>query len=318
MKTAESSKRGAGRLKTKKYKEIGFLISLVAIPLVNFCIFWLYINIQTVVMTFQRYNVATGQYEWIWFERYGEVFSDYIFGGNRAAFNTFTNSLKAIGINLVILPLAFVCAYSFYKKIRFQKFFRVLFMFPSMISLVVLTMCYRYMFSYDFGPVSALLAQIMGHKVSWLGSDSDYLWALIWIFCIWAGMGTNVIMMSGAMMRIPADLTDSCKVDGLGFWHEMVSIVLPLVMPTVAIYCISILASPLSFVMQPMMIAPNEGTENKFLTIPWYVFAVTSSGAGQDDMLNAATIGISLSVVLLPFIIGVRVITNKFTPKVSF
>ena len=315
---AAMAKTGAARLKSKKYREAGFLISLVIIPVINFCIFWVYVNVDTILMTFQRYNVATGQYDWIWFERYGEVFDYYIFGGNTAAFNTFLNSLQAIGINLVILPLAFISSYAFYKKIRFQKFFRVLFMFPSMISLVVLTMCFRYMFSYDFGPISGLLAQITGHRTDWLGFESDYLWALIWIFCIWSGMGTNVIMMSGAMMRIPSDLTDSCKVDGLGFWREMVFIVLPLVMPTVGIYFISILASPLSFTMQPMLLANgNPGAENKFLTVPWYIFAVTSQGS-ENEMLNAATIGISLSVVLLPFIIGMRVLTNKLTPKVSF
>ena len=315
---ATGAKTGAARLRSKKFREAGFLISLVIVPVINFCIFWVYVNVDTVLMTFQRYNVATGQYDWIWFERYGEVFDNYIFGGNVAAFNTFLNSLKAIGINLIILPIAFVCSYAFYKKIRFQKFFRVLFMFPSMISLVVLTMCYRYMFSYDFGPISALLAQIMGYRADWLGFESNSLWALIWIFCIWSGMGTNVIMMSGAMMRIPADLTDSCKVDGLGFWHEMFAIVLPLVMPTVSIYFIASLASPLTFTMQPMLLANgNPGTENKFLTIPWYIFAVTSQGS-ENEMLNAATMGISLSVVLLPFIISMRVLTNKLTPKVSF
>ena len=73
---AAMAKTGAARLKSKKYREAGFLISLVIIPVINFCIFWVYVNVDTILMTFQRYNVATGQYDWIWFERYGEVF-DY-------------------------------------------------------------------------------------------------------------------------------------------------------------------------------------------------------------------------------------------------
>lgn len=303
---------------TKKFRETGFLIALVAIPLINFAIFWVYINFSTVVTTFQRYNVATGNYDWIGLDRYKEVFFDYVLGQDKAARNTFLNSFKAIGINLVILPLAYVCSYAFYKKIRFQKFFRVLFMLPSMISIVVLTMVFRYMFSFDFGPLAALFENLLGHETDWLGVESNHLWTLIWIFCIWSGMGTNVIMISGAMLRIPADIMDSCQIDGVGFWREAVSVVLPLVMPTIGIYFISIIASALTFTMQPMLLANNNpGTENKFLTVSWYIFAVTGQGS-ESEMLNASTVGIVFSLILMPFIVLARVISNKLTPKVSY
>ena len=301
----------------RKARQSWFLLSLVLIPLINFAIFWLYVNVRTIVFTFQRFNVSTGAYEFIGFQRYISVFKQYVLGEIPANRNVYLNSLHAIAINTIILPIAFVAAYAFYKKIRFEKFFRVLFMFPSIISLVVLTMVYRYMFSGEFGPIALLIEKITGKQTAWLSDNSDKLWMLIYIFCIWAGLGTNVIMMSGAMLRIPQDVTEACLLDGVGFWREAVQIVLPLVMPTIGIYFISILTSCLGFTMQPMLIAKSVGSDNKFLTMSWYIFRVTNSGS-KDQMLQASTVGIVFSMLTLPFIVGARILTKKFTPDVTF
>lgn len=312
---AEISKKMT--LSSRRWRQRGFLILLTAVPLLNFAIFWVYVNLQTIVMTFQRFDVTSGEYKFIAFERYWEVIEDYVLGKVPMDRNVYLNSLRSIVINLIILPLAFICSYAFHKKIKFQKFFRLAFMFPSMISLVVLTMLFRYMFAGDFGPIAEAFEKILGRKTDWLGVESEHLWTLIYIFCIWAGMGTNVIMISGAMNRIPEDLTEAGLIDGLGFWKEAIFVVLPLVMPTIGIYFISILTSCLTFTLQPMLIARDVGPDNKFLTMSWYVFMVTNGG-GPDQMLQAATVGIVFSLLLLPFIVGARVLANKLTADVSF
>ena len=130
-------------------------------------------------------------------------------------------------------------------------------------------------------------------------------------------MGSNVIVLSGAMLRIPEEIGESARLDGIGFWREAWSIVVPLVMPTVGIYLIGIVTSVFGFMLQPMMLAINAGVDNKFMTIGWYVFATVDSG-NTNSMLTAATLGVTFSVLMLPFIIAVRVLVNKFTPDVSF
>ncbi len=302
---------------SRKFRQMWFLIALCIVPLINFAIFWVFVNFKTILLTFQRYDVSTGSYEFIGISRYVSVFKQYVLGTVPANQNVYLNSLRAIVINIIILPIAFIASYSFYKKIRFEKFFRVLFMFPSIISLVVLTMVYRYMFSNDFGPIAMFIETLTGTKTSWLSEDSNYLWTLIYIFAIWAGLGTNVIMISGAMMRIPSDITEACLIDGVGFWREAIQFVLPLIMPTIGIYFISILTSCLAFTMQPMLIAKNVGAENKYLTMSWYIYRVTNGGS-KDQMLQASTVGIVFSMLLMPFVIGARILANKITPEVDF
>lgn len=300
------------------FKTNVFIFSLVIIPLLNFLIFWVYVSFDTIALTFQRYNVRTGEYEWFGLTRYGEVFKEYIFGlgGYPEKHAVFLNSLRAIIINLIILPLAYIAAYAFYKKIRFEKYFRVCFYLPSIISITVLTLCFRYMFHSTIGPLKMLFASF-GYEPLWLGPESEQMWTLIYIFSIWAGLSTNVIMMNSAMVRIPEDISEYSRLEGVGFWREAFQIVFPLVLPTIGVYMIAIVTSVFGFTLQPMLIAEQRGINNKFYTIGWQILESAASGK-QNDMMLASTLGISLTLLLTPIVIVVRVLVNKFTPEVDF
>ena len=55
-----------GNVKTKRKKskgEIVFICVMLAIPVLHFCLFWLYINLDTVVLSFQRFNMNEGVWE---------------------------------------------------------------------------------------------------------------------------------------------------------------------------------------------------------------------------------------------------------------
>ena len=316
MNTAASAEKKKFKLNRTTRKYI-FIAELIIIPVINFIIFWVYVNFDTILLTFKRFDVPTASYVWRGFDGYISVFKSMILGGDPGEFNAFVNSFRAILINVIILPVTFVISYSFYKKIRFRKFFQVVFFLPNIISLVVLCMMVRHMFSSDFGPIALVIEKITGHPNDWLGYNSDKMWGIITVFCIWAGLGGNTIILCGAMQRIPEDIIEAARLDGIGFLREAWSIVLPLVMPTVGVFMIGVVTSPLSFTLQPMLIAVNPGIDNKFMTIGWYIFTSVDTG-GSGNMIQAATIGMMFSMLLLPVIIAVRILVKKFTPDVQF
>lgn len=311
------AKKKEKKFANRTLRKYGFILSLIIIPLVNFIIFWVYVNFDTIVLTFQKFNVITGQYEWNGLQNYISVFENMILRGDVGEFNAFINSFRAILINLIIFPITFIIAYSFFRKIRFHGFFQVVFFLPNIISLVVLCMLVRQMFSSDFGPIAKMFEGILGHPTDWLGYESSKMWGIITLFCIWAGLGGNSIVMCGAMRRIPEEIFEAAKLEGIGFWREMISIVLPLIMPSIGVFFISIVTSALSFTMQPMLIAVSPGIDNKYMTIGWYIFTTVDTG-NSGDMIRAATIGIEFSLILLPIIIATRLLVKKFTPDVEF
>lgn len=311
------AKKNKNILANRTLRKYGFILSLVIIPIINFAIFWVYVNFDTILLTFIKFNGLTGQYEWNGLQNYISVFQNMIMRGDIGEFNAFINSFRAILINLIIFPITFFISYSFFRKIRFHGFFQVVFFLPNIISLVVLCMLVRQMFSSDYGPIALLFEKILGHPTDWIGYQSDKLWGIITIFCIWAGLGGNSIVMCGAMRRIPEEIFEAARLDGVGFWQEMITIVLPLILPSIGVFFISIITSALSFTMQPMLIAVNPGIDNKYMTIGWYIFTTVEKGS-SGSMIRAACIGITFSLILLPIIIATRLLVKKVTPEVEF
>lgn len=293
-----------------------FIVLMLTYPVLQFLVFWLYINIDTIKLTFSRFDVTTGKYVFWGMERYKKVFRNMILGESAADRNTFVNSFRAIAINLIILPIAIITAYSFYKKVPGEKVFRVLFYFPSMISLVVLAMVFRYMFSPEFGPLATALNKITGKEVSYLSLSNDYLWTIIYVFCIWAGLGANVILMCGAMQRIPAEVVESATLDGAGFFRELVFFTVPLIMPTIGVFILTAVMASSSFVMQPMLLAISGGEQNKYMTVGWYIFEAVQGS--EDSMIQSATVGVVFSTINMPIVIITKLIVDKLTPDVSY
>lgn len=308
----------------KKQVNIGrgiFLTCLLVLSVSHFLIFWVYMNFETVRLTFFEYNMYN-ELEFIGFERYVDIFKDFfIEENNQANLNIFFNTFRAIVVNIIIFPLAIYTAYAFYKKVYGEKFFRVIFYLPSVISLVALTMAYRSMFDGNIGgPIAELFSLFGVNTKVWLDvglPENTQIWTIIYVFSILMGLGTNVILMSGAMLRIPQDIPEALQIDGCSYFGEMFCVTIPLIMPTITTWAIAIFTSVFGFMLQPMLIAVSAGYENKVMTLPWLMFNMVQS-QGKENLLTAATIGIMFSVFMLPFTLGIRSVLESVTPDVDF
>lgn len=317
--TVDIKKEKAQSMRRYKLKETGFIVSLLALPIANFLVFWVYVNFRTVILTFLNYNVMTGQYEWYGLTRFIDFFNKMVLKQDPALFNAMINSIKSVGLNLlIILPLAFFSSYAFYKKVPGEKLYRVLFFFPSMISIVILTMEYKYMFHPDFGPISLACEKWFNWTPGWFNTEEPFAWPLVWTFCVWAGLGSNVILISGAMLRIPNEIVESGKLDGLGFWRECFTVALPLIMPTVTTFILTGIMGMFGFMTQPMLLLPS-GSEGKNMTIALHIYnLINTSGGAEGATINAATIGLVFSVIGAPIVFLVKWLVERFTPDVSF
>lgn len=314
--------------KSKKFRQTGFLIALFALPLAQYLVFWLYVNVQTIAVSFTEYTLDGSNFP---------TLANYIrlaqtLPKNPEMMNAFKNTFHSLWINLIILPIAIVVSYAFFKKVPGENFFRVAFYLPSMVSIVVLTLCFKYMFNNNesfVGPMARVLNKLcewsnklFGSNLRFMGWDSQEapatVWTLTYLYCLWAGLGTNVIMMSGALNRIPRSIVEQAKLDGVGFWRELVQIAIPLIMPTVSTFILTGLMSVFSFYLQPMLLSSGAtGADGAVYTIPWYIFNNASKG-DTDSLVNVTTIGMMFSMIMLPFIILTKVLTDKLTPDVSF
>lgn len=312
---------------SKEVKKTIFIVSFLALSLIHFIVFWAFINIDTIRLTFFRANEYNEEV-FVGFYNYAKLFKDIFGGQDKAAQRSFFNSFHAVAINLLILPLAIIVAYAFYKKVYGYSFYRIVFYLPSIISIVVLAAAFREMFrQYDdgstiiVGPVAQLLSMI-GINKQWLdmGVNPEVKWPLIYTFAILNGMGANVILLTSAMNRIPKELSEASRLDGCGFFREMTHVTIPLVMPTITTWVMMIFAATYNFFMQPMLIFENNsGRDGAFLTAPWQIFnLVADAGLDKQRLISAACLGIVLTLIVLPLNLIMRALLNRFTAEVSY
>mgnify|MGYP000997137180 FL=1 len=189
----------------RNFKKNVFIFTLLVWPILHFTVFWVYVNGRTFLLMFQafdRYGTITGKpmsYYFVGFDKFITIIK-YFFaspenGGDIVLRRAMWNSLSALPLNVcIILPIAYISAFVLFKKIKGASFFRVVFYLPSMISIVVLTMQYKYMFDNRFGPLYMLIKAVFGYAPdSYFGvvAHSDTIWPLIYTYCVWAGLGTS-------------------------------------------------------------------------------------------------------------------------------
>lgn len=300
----------------KNLKRNLFIASLLVVPLLHFLVFWLYINLETITLAFMEWDDFTNTYKFAGIDNFLTQFEQM---QTIPRYKWFINSLRAIPINVSCLILAIVIGYAFSKHIFGERVFRVIFYLPSMISIVILTLCYRYMFDYKAnmlqGPAAELLRFFGINYTGWNDPNAvSTSWWLVSIFCVWASAGINIILVSSAMSRIPESVIESAKLDGVGFWRELFKIRLPLIMPTVSVFLVNSMMAVSAFYLQPMLLTNNPSYD--YYTVGWYIF--DSATASNGERPTVSTIGFMLTVLVSILVVVVKKITDKLTPDVDF
>ena len=308
----------------KNLKRNLFIFSLLIVPMLHFLVFWVYINARTISLAFYNWNVFENVYEFVGLDNFKEQFR--MFKERPETMKMFLNAFRAIPINVACLGMAVIVGYAFSKHIYGERVFRVIFYLPSMISIVILTLCYRYMFAYSPGMLQGPAAEVLRFLgVNYNGWETaldepaviSRLWWLVSIFCVWASAGINIILVSSAMSRIPEEVKESAKLDGVGFWRELFQIHIPLIMPTISVFLVNSMMAVSAFYIQPMLILGETGPRSAYSTVGWYMFNMTGR-AQNGDMPLISTVGFIMTVAVSILVIVVKKVTDKITPDVDF
>lgn len=300
----------------RKRRDLIFVAVLLAYPVLQFVGTWLFVNIGALLMAFQR-NVL-GQTEWT-FDHFIRAVT-LIFDPNtpnRSGIpglnDTVIAILNSLGYGIITifisLPLSLLMAYFLQKKMPFANVLRVIFFLPNVIPVVALTMAYN-MPLFENGYINTLLA-----KMGWvLGNDIYGSWpssqVLVYIYCIWAGLGYNVVLLSGAIGRIPKELFESAQLDGAGYFTEFTKITIPLIWPTIVTLVVLGMTNVLTLYLQPYLLANGEGITN---TIAMEIF--NSVGNPDTNGVNETIAkGLLFSVIWAPIVLLVR---NRLSKKYS-
>ncbi len=301
----------------KSANEIAFMITMMAIPVIHFCVFWLYINVDSIFLSFKAFDMKTGVWKWTGFSNYVELYRQFTKEGSvlpRALFNSFSVFLWN---DFIIVPLSLFCSYMLYKKMPLNNVFKVIFFLPSIISVSVLTLAYSYMLN---SSIPDFLEKIgLEDLVPYGGffANPATAWWTILIYGLWSGIGGNVVLISGAMARIPDEVIEAGKIDGLGLMGEFFHVIIPLIGSTLATLLLMGTAVIFSYFLQPKLILGDAAESAKGFTIGLYIVNNVRDN-GTPQMAMGATIGVICAIIGTPLVIFTRNILDKLFPAYEY
>lgn len=315
---AQAAPRKKFSFQSGKTRRTLFIILFLVYPIINWLIFFLYVNIDSVKLAFQTYSLSKGKYVNVGFLNFKNVLTSFFSADAHPQYRYgIRNSLMIFVWNtFVILPVSLLCAYYFYKKVWGERFFKVVFYLPSIIMPVALCMLFSFMFSTNYGPVNRFLKAIgMGSVIpenGWFGDKNTCFMMVMW-FSLWSGIGYNVIMVAGSMARIPPEVIEAGKIDGITMTKEFTRIIVPLIMPTVSTMFMMGIAVSFSYFL-PSQLLTGGGPSGEGYTIGYLITNRVSSG----NLNEAAAIGWCAAIVGTPLVLLGKFVIDKFVPDVEF
>ena len=293
-----------------------FIVCMMAWPLLHFAVFWVYVNANTFYLTFFQWDPQHAVYEWYGLQRFKDILDSIFVNPDASIINYIKNSLWVFPVqNFIMLPLSFLLAFYLSKKMPAGGVFRVIFFLPSIISTVVLAKAYRYMFNSNFGPADALVEAIFGSSPDWFDSMGNWAMPLIFFFTVWSGLGYKMLLLQGAIERIPQEIIEASKLDGVPLYRELFSITFPLVMPTLTTFFVTNTLAVFSYYMDPMLLGGESGGVNGSTgTVALRVAYMMQNGKAED----AAAFGLLFSLVGMPVVLFIKWMMEKLTPDVEF
>ena len=291
--------------KRKRHRDYAFVALLLAYPVLQFVITWVFVNIGALRLAFIRVDRAGNFAEFVWFDNFVRVLKNiFTSPENNTGVSWLNNNivvvLNSFGYAIVTifisLPLSMLFSYFLDKKMPLANVFRVIFFLPNIIPVVALTMSFAL-------PLKNIISLDMFKN--W---PSGQLY--VYLYCIWAGLGYNVVLLSGAIGRIPKEIYESAQLDGAGYWVEFSKITVPLVWPTVVTLVVVGLTNVLTLYLQPYLLT-NGDDSWVTSTIAMEIF-LGASGGKDVQFPQFAAKGLLFSVIWAPIVMLVR---NRMSKK---
>ncbi|AIO19374.1 Inner membrane ABC transporter permease protein YcjO [Candidatus Izimaplasma bacterium HR1] len=206
--------------KVKSYKKSNnFVFFLFILPsLFCFTLFVIVPFIQGIYYSMTDWTgLNTGRENFIWFQNYVTIFSDYGF-----AYSFFRTAIYSVLNIVAINAVAFGLALLVTQKIKIRNIARAGFFLPNLIGGLVLGYIWQFIYNNALESLGGIFSP------SILASGDSALFGLI-VVVTWQYAGYIMMIYIAAIQNVPQDLLEAASIDGANIWQRLRTIILPLV-----------------------------------------------------------------------------------------
>lgn len=250
-------------------------------------------------LSFTKYDVINPA-EWIGLANYKDLMSDSLFW--KAMRNTVYYWILVTPA-LVVLPVLLAVLVN--RGLAGVKAFRLIFYFPTLVSVVVTAFLWSWMFQSD-GVLNYLLSLVGAEPLKWLTSKHMVLPSLA-LVTVWQGLGYYMLFYLSGLQSVPEDLYEAADLDGAGFWRKQMSITFPMLRPV--IFFVAVVSTMGAFKEFTLMMTMTQGGPLKASTT--VVYLVFDEAFTKLHMGGAS----AMSFVLFLAILLLTVINKRYLDR---
>ena len=305
---------------TRRQRRIVFYTLMFALPILQFLLFYLYVNFNSIVMAFQD-KVEIEPIGYATSFTWNHLKNAFQFFGEEECWKMLGNSFGLLfGQLFIVTPLALLFSYYIAKGKPGSSLFRIMLYLPQVLSVVVLGVLYQEIMNkvYPF-----IMETAFGKKdVASLMTQSSTYNAQFWgayIFTLWFSFGANVLIYTGAMSGIDQSIVESAHLDGVTSIQEFYYIYVPMIFSTLTTFIVTGLAGIFNNQMSLHTFFGNDKSKVKVFGYYFYgTAAMNIENAGPAQILHElAALGLIATLIIIPITLIVRKLLNKYGPRVD-
>lgn len=293
-------------------KRVLFILFCVTVPVINWLVFYIYPNISAIAMAFLdgQGNLSV--------ENFTRFFQE--FESNTSLLPiAFKNTFLTFGILFITFPFKVLVSYFLYKKIPFHKFYRIVFFLPTIIFSVALAMVFVRL----VGPEGFIAQWVQ----EWLKMDytpellaeTRFANTVVLLNMIWLGFPGDLIIWGGTFARIPEEVLESGKIDGVTWWTEFTKIIVPMVWPTVALQMVLLFCGIFGATGNVFLLT---GGQYETMTLNAWMYTTLYNNSGSVYTSNVynymSAVGLLITIVAIIISLSIRKITDKVFDEVEY
>ena len=300
--------------KAKRSKLI-FVWVMLALPLLQFTVFTVYINLSQLTLAFMTEN-ESGQLVFGLFENINTLMINMKYTTEWK--HAIWNSIGYIPINIFVsLPLSIITVYFISKKVWGSRFFTMVFYLPNIISIVVLVLVFKNIFDKDNGILTNILINyfnVDSTNIPDLIYDSKYAMTTLYLYCVWAGVGGNIVLLFGAVSRIPESVKEAALLDGCGPFTELIKIYIPLIWPTISTLLMFGVAVCFQMFVHTQVMTNGVGKTHTLA----FIIVSKLEGNGAINYYYVSLLALCMSIVSIPTVRLSKKLFDKVIEPVEF
>ena len=281
---------------------------MLLLPLIQFGIFYIGVNINSILMTFQRYG--DGEYQWAGFYNFEFVWKDFI---SQDIFGSVVkNSVLSFVIVQFMSPLILFATYFIYRKFVGYRFFKIMLFLPTIISIVITVTIYKKVCDVA---IPAIWSNLFHKSIRGLLSNPDTRYGAVMFFYLWLSFGSLMLMYLGAMNGISDSISEAARLDGASNIQEFIYIVFPMIYPT---FSTLFYTSVATIFTNQINLYSLWGTSAPpaVMTFGYYLYREVSM-AEEVRYPGLATLGVMMTLVAAPLTFFFKWLLQKLGPKVN-